>query len=123
MEIRVLNSFPENPSNPARTDMNTGVIEINNEAFSMLPEHTRKFVIYHEIGHYLLQTYDEREADDYALKKMALKSKYSLKHHIDSVYLIARDDIRRKRHALLSVLTLLAGTGDSEAIEMLKNRK
>lgn len=123
MEILVLDSFRDNPSNPARTDMRTGVIEVNREVFSLLPEYTKKFVIYHEIGHYMLQTYDERKADDYALNKMALKDKYSLKHHIDSVYMMARDDVRRKRHALISVLTVLANIGDSEAIELLKNNK
>lgn len=123
MEILVLDSFRDNPSNPARTDMRTGVIEVNREVFSLLPEYTKKFVIYHEIGHYMLQTYDEMKADDYALNKMALKDKYSLKHHIDSVYMMARDDVRRKRHALISVLTVLANIGDSEAIELLKNNK
>lgn len=120
MTIKWFDFFPENPSNPARTDMQNGIIEINRQAFNLLPEYTRRFVIQHEIGHYVLQTLDERKADDYALSQMALKEPYSLRNHIYSVYMLARDDVKRKRHALISVLTVMAGLGDKEAIELLK---
>lgn len=123
MKIVVVNSFPENPSNPARTDMVTGTIEINKESFELLPDYTQRFVLYHEAAHYLLGTYDECKCDDYALRKMAFKSEYSLKHHIDSVYMMAKDDHRRKKHALKSVLVLMANKGDKNAIEMLKKNK
>ena len=119
MRIKVFDTFPENPQNPARTDMSSGVIEINKEAFDRLPNFTQRFVIYHEMGHFLLKTFDECKADDYALKKMAFKEKYSLSNHIDSVYMLARDDVRRKRHALLSVLTLAAANGSEEALNLI----
>lgn len=123
MRIVWLDCFPENPSNPARTNMQTGEIEINRSAYSLLPLHTKKFVILHEIGHYKLQTFDECKADDFALKQMALREKYSLRNHVDSVYMLARDDVRRKRHALISVLTIMATLGDAEAIEVLSKIK
>lgn len=119
MKIKVFDTFPENPQNPARTDMSSGVIEINKEAFDRLPNFTQRFVIYHEMGHFLLKTFDECKADDYALKKMAFKEKYSLSNHVDSVYMMARDDVRRKRHALLSVLTLAAANGSEEALNLI----
>ena len=119
MRIKVFDTFPENPQNPARTDMSSGVIEINKEAFDRLPNFTKRFVIYHEMGHFLLKTFDECKADDYALKKMAFKEKYSLSNHVDSVYMMARDDVRRKRHALLSVLTLAAANGSEEALNLI----
>jgi hypothetical protein len=119
MRIKVFDTFPENPQNPARTDMSSGVIEINKEAFDRLPNFTQRFVIYHEMGHFLLKTFDECKADDYALKKMAFKEKYSLSNHVDSVYMMARDDVRRKRHALLSVLTLAAANGSEEALNLI----
>lgn len=122
MKIKWFESFPENPTNPARTDMQNGVIEINRQAYNLLPKHTRQFVLMHEIGHFVLKTLDECKADDYALSKMALKTQYSLKNHIDSVYLLARDDVRRKKHALMSVLTVMASIGDKEAIELLKKK-
>lgn len=122
MRIKWFDSFPENPSNPARTDMQHGIIEINRSAYDLLPQYVQKFVIQHEIGHYVLQTLSETKADDFALKQMALNSKYSLKHHVDSVYMLARDDVKRKYHALLSVLTVMANLGDAEAIELLKNQ-
>lgn len=119
MRIKVFDTFPENPQNPARTDMSSGVIEINKEAFDHLPNFTQRFVIYHEMGHFLLKTFDECKADDYALKKMAFKEKYSLSNHVDSVYMMARDDVRRKRHALLSVLTLAAANGSEDALNLI----
>lgn len=121
MKIKVFDTFPENPQNPARTVMSTGVIEINKEAFSRLPKFTQQWVIYHEMGHFMLKTFDECKADDYALKRMAFKEKYSLSNHVDSVYMMARDDVRRKRHALLSVLTLAAANGNEEAMNLIKN--
>lgn len=123
MKITVYETFPENPSNPACTNMLTGEIEINKSAFDILPEHTKEFVLYHEIGHFKLQTSNEAKADDYALKNMALKKEYSLRNHIDSVYRLARDDERRKRHALISVLTVMANLGNKEAIQLLKTNK
>lgn len=122
MKLKWFDTFPENPSNPARTDMRNGIIEINRQAYNLLPKHTRQFVLMHEIGHFVLKTLDECKADDYALSKMALKTQYSLKNHIDSVYLLARDDVRRKKHALMSVLTVMASIGDKEAIELLKKK-
>ena len=121
MRIKVFDTFPENPQNPARTVMSTGVIEINKEAFARLPKFTQQWVIYHEMGHFMLKTFDECKADDYALKRMAFKEKYSLSNHVDSVYMMARDDVRRKRHALLSVLTLAAANGNEEAMNLIKN--
>lgn len=120
MKITIYDTFPENPSNPACTNMQTGEIEINKSAFDLLPEYAQEFVINHEIGHYRLQTSDECKADDFALSKMALKKEYSLKHHVDSVYMLARDDERRKKHALISVLKVMAKLGDRKAIEILK---
>lgn len=119
MRIKVFDTFPGSPQNPARTDMSSGVIEINKEAFDRLPNFTQRFVIYHEMGHFLLKTFDECKADDYALKKMAFKEKYSLSNHVDSVYMMARDDVRRKKHALLSVLTLAAANGSEEALNLI----
>ena len=62
MKITVYETFPENPSNPACTNMLTGEVEINKSAFDILPEHTKEFVLYHEIGHFKLQTSDETKA-------------------------------------------------------------
>ncbi len=121
MKIEYRATFPENPSNPARTNMSTGVIEVNMEAFSLLPEFCQRFVIYHEMGHYLLQTISETKADDYALRRMALKEPYSLRNHIDSVYLLARDDVRRKIHALWSVLKVAAENGNTEALQLIES--
>lgn len=123
MKIKWFDSFPENPSNPAQTNMSTGEIEINRSVYDLLPSYMKEFVLNHEIGHYVLKTLSEEKADDYALSQMALKSEYSLKHHIDSVYYLARDDVKRKYHALLSVLTIMANLGDKDAIELLKSKQ
>lgn len=120
MRIVYLATFPENPTNPARTDLRSGVIEVNLEAFNMLPEYCQRFVLFHEEGHFRLQTTSEVKADDYALKRMALREPYSLRNHIDSVYLVARDDVRRKKHALYSVLKVAAEHGNEEALKLIQ---
>lgn len=121
MEIVYLATFPENPTNPARTNMTTGLIEVNLEAFNLLPEYCQRFVIYHEMGHYLLKTTSETKADDYALSQMALKEPYSLRNHINSVYMLARDDVKRKKHSLYAALKVAAENGNEEALQLINS--
>ena len=111
--------FPENPSNPARISLRTGVLEINEQAFAMLPEAAQRFVIQHEIGHYALQTYDEHRADEYALKKLALKRPNSLWNAIQTVRMIARDDPKREHAIEYKALKIAADDGSTEAQRLL----
>ena len=70
--IRVLPVFPERPSNPARTDLVTGEIEINKARWEQLSPEEREFVLYHEVGHYQLQTFDEAVLPQWKPMKISL---------------------------------------------------
>ena len=111
--------FPENPSNPARISLRTGVLEINEQAFFMLPEAAQRFVIQHETGHFTLQTFDEQQADEYALQQLALKRPHSLWNAIQAVRMVTRDDENRKRAIEHKALKIAAADGSKEAQRLL----
>lgn len=119
--ITYLPVFPENPGNPARCEVATGNIEVNNEAFRVLPDYQREFVIEHEKGHYYRQTFDEVTADSYALQQLALKKKNSLWNYVLSVRNISHGDPRRVRAAEIGALKVAAKNGSADAQRLLLN--
>lgn len=119
MTIRFLPNFPENPSNPARCHVPTGRIEINRSRWDLLTEAERDFVLQHEVGHYACQTFDEKRADDYALRRLAGKKPYSLINFVRAVRSISRNDAERVRHAERRALQVAAEAGSSEARRLL----
>lgn len=121
MEIVHYPVFKENPSNPARVNVLTGRMEINDQAMFLLPKYAQKFVIEHEKGHYHLQTFDEIAADNYALRQMALKKPNSLWNHIKSVNMVTRGDEQRKQAAKVEALKIAANNGSKEAEKLLKS--
>lgn len=122
MTINFKNTFPESPTNPARCYVPTGDIEINLERWRQLTPAEREFVLRHEEGHFAQQTFDETEADDYALQQMALKKPYSLQNHIESVKRISYCNPRRVRNAQLQALRVAASDGSIEAKKLLTQR-
>jgi hypothetical protein len=48
-----------------------GIIHINMSRWKKLPQPHRDYILAHEEGHYVLDTSNEFEADEYAFKKMA----------------------------------------------------
>ncbi len=119
--ITYLPIFPENPGNPARCEVATGNIEVNNDAFRVLPDYQREFVLEHEKGHYYKQTFDEVTADAYALQQLALKKKNSLWNHVLSVRNISHGDPRRVRAAEMGALKIAAKNGSADAQRLLLN--
>ena len=71
-------------STPARVNRETGEVFWNRK-FDYLPEHIKTFILWHEIGHYKMQTSDEIEADDYAFKQYAGSEPYSMKNSIEAM--------------------------------------
>lgn len=76
-------------SNPASVDLATGELFLNEQTFPKLKPSFRKMILLHELAHLKLQTFDEFEADKFALevflrtggnKKDAIKS---LSHTLD----------------------------------------
>ncbi len=118
-KITVLPIFPERPTNPARTNVRTGEIEINAARMRELRQDTREYVLWHELGHYKLQTFDEVAADRYALSRMAGKKPYSLWNYFQSVNEVSYGNPERVNAARQDVLEIAAKNGSKEAKKLL----
>lgn len=70
-----------------------GVLYINTTLFYQLTPFQREFIKWHEVGHYRLQTHDEKEADAFAFRKMAGKYPRSLKQMIGTLETILDPDV------------------------------
>lgn len=105
--------------NPARCHVPTGLIEINGAVWPYLTDTQREYVLNHERGHRDLHTYSETDADNYALKKMALKKPYSLWNHYQNVKSISNNNQERVHNAKIEALRIAAKDGSSEAKHIL----
>ncbi len=112
--------FNDNPDNPARCEVKTGRIEINRFMWNLLPDYQREYVLAHEKGHYYRQSFDEVEADRYALEQLKYKKPYSLWNYIKSVRAISHNDPQRCYAAEKGALEAAAAKGSAEARELLK---
>ena len=119
-KIHILPVFSERPSNPARTDMQTGEIEINARRFYSMPQDTQSFVLLHEQGHWNLHTFDELAADRYALERLALKKPYSLINYVKAVEDVSYGDRERVSAAQRDTLHIAARNGSKQAEQLLK---
>ncbi|MDP3914385.1 MAG: hypothetical protein Q8R96_11700 [Bacteroidota bacterium] len=80
-------TFSENiGSTPAIVRRDTGEIFLNRKIWFNLPQAYRRFILYHEMGHYTLQTTNELEADHYAFNQIAGTQKESLKNTVRTLY-------------------------------------
>lgn len=121
--IKYLPIFNDNPDNPARCEVATGVIEINKFIWQFLTPEQREFVLAHEKGHYERQTFDEVQADQYALEKLKLRKKNSLWNYVKSVRAISHDDPLRCRNAERNALQVAADNGSKEAKQLLQSER
>ena len=80
---------------PAAIDMRTGVISINKSVWDSYDKFEKFFVIYHELGHYVLDTDSEYEADAYALRHVYKTAPRSLKRSLQTLMKIRVIDSRR----------------------------
>ena len=117
--VTVLPIFPERPTNPARTNVRTGEIEINASRMRQLRPETREYVLLHEVGHYKLKTFDEVAADRYALQHLAGKKPYSLWNYYQSVNEVSYGNQERVTAARRDVLQIAANNGSKEAKTLL----
>ena len=120
MQIKVFPIFPECPTNPARCNLQTGEIEINQARFSTLTDAQKEFVLWHEIGHYKLHTFNELKADRYALEQMALKKPYSLTNYLRAISEVSNNNYERLTQAKYDTLHIAALNGSIEAQKLLK---
>lgn len=73
-------------STPAIVRRDTGEIFLNSNTWFTLPEAYRQFILFHEVGHYKLQTTNELEADHYAFNQIAGTKPESLKNTVRTLY-------------------------------------
>lgn len=118
--VHILPVFPERPSNPARTTVATGDIEINAQRWKQLTPEEQEFVLQHEIGHYKQQTFNEVQADRYALRQLALKKPYSLINYLNAVKTISYGDPVRVAAAQYDTLQIAARQGSQQAKQLLQ---
>lgn len=83
-------TFPDNPQNPAKCNVRTGVITLNDAVWNKLTPIEQAYWLAHEEGHIRTGGGSEVEADRFAFKKVAGTQQYSLR------------DIRRALRKIIS---------------------
>lgn len=85
-------------SSPAAVHLRSGVLHINPKIFFAYPKEWQKFIVLHEMGHWILQTRSEEKADDFAFHHF-IESGESLKDAVESLLRVLdkNDDGHRKR--------------------------
>lgn len=73
------------PTNPASINRLTGILTLNYKVFPFLPDISKKYIYLHELGHYYLNTNDEFEADEFALKNFVGTEEKSLKKSVEGM--------------------------------------
>lgn len=89
-EITQIIRVPDLGASPAMVNRETGVMYISMKHMAALPPEHRLFVMLHEMGHVVLQTTDEYEADAWAFKKYA-EMGYSLTASVKALTRILND--------------------------------
>lgn len=100
---------------PAAVDMLTGIVSINKSVWDQYDNFEKSFVLMHEIGHYVLDTDSEFEADAYALKHVYRTAPRSLKRSLQTLCKIRVIDHRRLDNLYREALKLDAADGNKIA--------
>ena len=106
---------------PASVNMTNGVVSINQSVWPTYDNFEKAFVLMHEMGHYLLDTDSEYEADAYALKHVYRTAPRSLKRSLQTLCKIGIVDHTRLDRLYREALKLDADDGNTiAAIELQK---
>lgn len=100
---------------PAEVDMKTGIVSINTDVWDKYDDFEKSFIIAHEMGHYILNTYNEMEADEYALMTVYRTAPNSLKRSLQALYRIGIVDSERMLKMYQAALHLDARDGNQAA--------
>lgn len=100
---------------PAAIDMQTGVVTVNRSVWDTYNNFERNFVLWHELGHYNLQTDSEYEADAYALRHVYKTAPRSLKRSLQTLLKIRVVDMGRLNALYKVALELDARDGNQNA--------
>ncbi len=69
---------------PARVNRNTGTVYVSAWHFKQMNPVQRRFVLYHELAHYLFKTRNEQMADEYAFMRM-VKEGYKISSIVKAI--------------------------------------
>ena len=105
---------------PAAIDMQTGVVTVNRSVWDTYNNFERNFVLWHELGHYNLQTDSEYEADAYALRHVYKTAPRSLKRSLQTLLKIRVVDMGRLNALYKVALELDARDGNQNAASELE---
>lgn len=72
-KVNAILEVPYIEGTPARADHRNGIIYVSKKHFDGLDPVYKDFILAHEEGHLVLNTKNEEQADDYAMKKMLEK--------------------------------------------------
>lgn len=85
MKVQVVPFIPGSTT-PARVFHNSGLIQINKSRWDEIhDDFHKKFILNHEVGHYLGKTNNELYADTYAFNALAGTEPYSLRRSITAL--------------------------------------
>jgi len=105
-DITAIVEVPHLQGTPARVNHRTGVMEVSRSHFKKLDPVYRLFVMYHERGHLVLNTKNEREADNYAMNEL-LKKGYPLTKILESLTKVLQYDKQDHYGRTLALLNKL----------------
>ncbi len=106
---------------PASVDMETGVICINRSVWDHYDNFEKAFIIFHELGHYNLDTDSEYKADEYALRHVYKTAPRSLKRALLTLCKIRIIDHTRLDNLYRKALEIDASDGNKDAVLELEN--
>lgn len=106
---------------PASVDMCNGVISINKSVWERYDQFEKNFILFHEIGHYVLDTDSEYKADEYALRHVYKTAPRSLKRALLALCKIRIIDYGRLDNLYKKALELDASDGNVDAVLELEN--
>ena len=105
---------------PAAVNLRSGILYINPYVFFSYPPEWRRFILLHEKGHYVLQTFDEQKADAYAFHHYQKEGR-TLKDAVLSLKKVLDKD--RPDHADRIKVQLEKALWWDEAVYQKKNKK
>lgn len=91
---------------PMAVNLKSGVLYVNPEEWNKLSDNSRKFVIAHELGHLNADTFDEQEADEWALwyrMQLGESSISALKEFYSAMPFENDDQVKRGENLLAKV--------------------
>ena len=106
---------------PASVDMRTGVVSINRSVWDRYDNFEKGFILMHEMGHYVLDTDSEYDADAYAIRKVYRTAPRSLKRSLQTLLKIRVIDMSRLDNLYREALALDAEDGNFDAYIELEN--